>query len=202
MKPNQLVFSSLLAVLYGLICLVMLATGYGVTDCITLLGWPAGGYLAINLIAVFARMILISVADEPDYNFKQPRPWISQNMPIVSDFLADWAGRVGSAFMILLDLMPVFRTFVTVVTMCVGPLMGVVYLFSTTGPTLVTDLFQLVGQLAALWVMYAGFSFVIAAIEAADVSLMPPTPRAERLKLKIDRLVDELIELEPIGGGG
>jgi len=198
MKPNQLVFSSLLAVLYGLICLVMLATGYGVTDCITLLGWPAGGYLAINLIAVFARMILISVADEPDYNFKQPRPWISQNMPIVSDFLADWAGRVGSAFMILLDLMPVFRIWVTVVTICVGPLMGVVYLFSTTGPTLVPDLIQLIGQMASLWVMYAGFGFVLTAIEAADVSLapMPPMPRDERLKSEIDRLVDELSDLQ------
>jgi len=174
MKANRAIFFGLLAGLYGLICFVMMASGYSMTDCITLIGWPLGAYLGFNIIMMFGRMILIVSADNAEESTHGGGWSPSLRLPA---WMVDWAQRVGGALSVVLDLLPAMRVIVLITTLCAGPLAGVNYLFTTSGPTLVTDLFQLIGQLSGLWVVYALSMAAISAIELADVAEFYAWPR-------------------------
>jgi len=170
MSINSAVFYCLFALLYGLICVVLLATGRSEIDCIVLLGWPIGAYLGISIILVISRMLVIAASSYIDGKDPDHPKQTMIKCPRLPEWVYDFFERAGSAGMTILDLLPIFRKVLIITTPCVGVLAGVIYLFNTTGPRLVEDLFNLIGEVAGLWGIYAACMVAISAIERAGIT--------------------------------
>jgi len=168
MKTNNQVFLALVAVLYGMVCFVLLATGYTVNDCVLLIGFITGLYLGMSLILMMARMILVAASDTngDDIVERSEKHILKIKVP---GWVNDWLDRIGNAGMVVLDLLPVMRITVVLWTLCLAMLIGVHYLFQMGAEDILTVLMRMSGAIGGLYLCHIAFMAAISWIERSDM---------------------------------
>jgi len=167
MKTNNQVFLALVAVLYGMVCFILLATGYTVNDCVLLIGFVTGLYLGMSLILMMARMILVAASETSNgHNERTDKYFLKLKIP---GWVLDWMDRIGNAGLVVLDLLPVMRITVVLWTLCLAMLIGVHYLYQMGAEDILTVLMRMSGAIGGLYLCHIACMAAISWIERSDM---------------------------------
>ena len=161
MKTNRFVFLSLVALLYGLVCFVMLVTGYHMESCVKLLGYVLTFYISYEILITTARMVLIAAADVDILHNNEDNSqswdciveaWVDKIKIRIPRWLAEGLHRSGTAGSVLLELLPQLEVVLTLLTLSAAMLASINFLIATQ--SLVPDLIKLFGDLFGLYILY------------------------------------------------